>query len=139
LFVPIDTLESIRRIRSRPDLAERIVKETGATGVFVFTQEVEIKSSHVHGRLFAPGEGILEDPATGSAAGPLGCYLSRYGVTAATGEVRSVLEQGIEMGRPSFLHIRIGHTGDKITAVQVGGSCCYMGSGQLELPDPFNS
>jgi trans-2,3-dihydro-3-hydroxyanthranilate isomerase len=137
-FVPIDTLASIRRIRFRADLAERIVKETGATGVFVFTQEVETPGSLVHGRLFAPGEGILEDPATGSAAGPLGCYLSRYGLTARDGETRSVLEQGIEMGRPSFLHIRIRHTGDEITAVHVGGSCCYMGSGQLELPDTLN-
>jgi trans-2,3-dihydro-3-hydroxyanthranilate isomerase len=137
-FVPIDTLESVRRIRFRPDLAERIVKETGATGVFVFTQEVEMAGSQVHGRLFAPGEGIMEDPATGSAAGPLGCYLSRYGLTAGGGETRSVLEQGIEMGRPSFLHIRIRHSGDEITAVHVGGSCCYMGSGQLELPDALN-
>jgi len=49
-----------------------------------------------------------------------------------------VSEQGVEMGRPSFLHIRIRHTGDEITAVHVGGSCCYMGSGQLELPNTFN-
>jgi trans-2,3-dihydro-3-hydroxyanthranilate isomerase len=138
-FVPIDTLESIRRIRFRADLAERIVNETGATGIFVFTQEVETAGSHVHGRLFAPGQGIVEDPATGSAAGPLGCYMSRYGLTARTGEVRSVLEQGIEMGRPSFLHIRIGHSDEEITSVHVGGTCCYMGSGQLELPDHFNS
>ena len=134
-FVPIDTLESIRKIRFRADLAERVVKETGATGVFVFTTDVVTTGSTVHGRLFAPGEGITEDPATGSAAGPLGCYLSRYRLTASTGEVRSVLEQGIEMGRPSFLHIRILHTGDEITAVHVGGTCCYMGSGQLELPE----
>ena len=138
-FVPIDTIESIRRIRFRADLAEPIVKETGATGIFVFTQEVETAGSQVHGRLFAPGEGIVEDPATGSAAGPLGCYLSHYGLTAGSGEVRSVLEQGIEMGRPSFLHIRIGHADKEITAVHVGGSCCYMGSGQLELPDTPNS
>ena len=135
-FVPIDTLDSIRRIRFRSDVAERVVQETGATGVFVFTQEVEIAGSHVHGRLFAPGQGIIEDPATGSAAGPLGCYLSRYGLTAGGGEVRSVLEQGIEMGRPSFLHIRIRHSDsdNEITAVHVGGTCCHMGTGQLELP-----
>lgn len=135
LFVPIDTLESMRRIRLRSDLAEPIVKPVAATGVFVFTTEVEVPASTVHGRLFAPGEGIVEDPATGSAAGPLGCYLSRYGVTAGKGEVKSVLEQGIEMGRPSFLHIRIGHSDNEITAVHVGGSCVYMGSGQLELPE----
>jgi trans-2,3-dihydro-3-hydroxyanthranilate isomerase len=139
LFVPIDTLESIRRIRFRADLAERVVKETGATGVFVFTQEVERAGSQVHGRLFAPGEGIIEDPATGSAAGPLGCCLSRYGLAAGDGEVRSVLEQGIEMGRPSFLHIRIKHSGGEITAVHVGGTCCYMGTAQLELPEDGGS
>jgi trans-2,3-dihydro-3-hydroxyanthranilate isomerase len=55
------------------------------------------------------------------------------------GDTRVVLEQGIEMGRPSFRHIRIRHIGDEITAVHVGGSCCYMGSGQLELPDRLNS
>jgi trans-2,3-dihydro-3-hydroxyanthranilate isomerase len=132
-FVPIDTLESIRRIRFRADLAERIVTETRATGVFVFTQEVETASSDVHGRLFAPGEGIVEDPATGSAAGPLGCYLSRYGLTAGAGEVRSVLEQGIEMGRPSFLHIRITHDQENIGAVRVGGTCHYMGTGNFEI------
>jgi trans-2,3-dihydro-3-hydroxyanthranilate isomerase len=135
LFVPMDSLAAIRRIRFRSDLAERIVKPVAATGVFVFTTEVEVAGSTVHGRLFAPGEGIVEDPATGSAAGPLGCYLSRYGVTAAEGEVKSILEQGIEMGRPSFLHIRIGHAGDEITWVHVGGTCCYMGSGQLELAE----
>jgi trans-2,3-dihydro-3-hydroxyanthranilate isomerase len=138
-FVPIDTLESIRRIRFRGDLADRIVKETGATGVFVFTREVEIAGSHVHGRLFAPGEGILEDPATGSAAGPLGCYLSRYRLTAASGEVGSVLEQGIEMGRPSFLHIRIAHDEGDITSVRVGGTCYYMGSGHLEIANLTNT
>ena len=134
-FVPIDTLESIRRIRFRSDLAERIVKETGATGVFVFTQEVEIAGSRVHGRLFAPGEGIMEDPATGSAAGPLGCYLSRYRLTVAEGEVRSVLEQGIEMGRPSFLHIRITHEGEQISEVRVGGTCHGMGGGYFDIAE----
>lgn len=132
-FVPIDTLESMRRIRFRADLAERIITETRATGVFVFTQEVETAGSHVHGRLFAPGEGIVEDPATGSAAGPLGCYLSRYGLTDGVGEVRSVLEQGIEMGRPSFLHIRIAHDQGNISAVRVGGTCHYMGTGNFEI------
>lgn len=134
-FVPIDTIESMHRIRLRSDLAEPIVKAVAATGVFVFTTEVEVAGSTVHGRLFAPGEGIVEDPATGSAAGPLGSYLSRYGLTARKGEMKSVLEQGIEMGRPSFLHIRIGHTGDEISTVHVGGTCVYMGSGQLELPE----
>jgi len=131
LFVPVKSLEAIRRIRFRIDVAERLKAPAGNT--FVFTMETEFPGSGVHGRMLAPLLGISEDPATGSANGPLGCYLVRYKVLASEGELRVVSEQGIEMGRPSFLHIRIRHNGDEITAVHVGGTCCYVGSGQLEL------
>lgn len=134
-FVPIASLESIRRIRFRADVAERLLAETSTRGVFVFTREVEHATAHVHGRLFAPAEGIAEDPATGSAAGPLGSYLLRYDVMRSEGELRGVLEQGLEMGRPSFLHFRIAHRDDEITDVHVGGTCRYMGAGHLDVPD----
>jgi len=88
--------------------------------------------------MLAPLLGVAEDAATGGASGPLGCYLVRHKVLASENELRVVSEQGIEMGRPSFLHIRIRHAGGEITAVHVAGSCCYMGSGQLELPEMFN-
>ena len=136
LFVPVKTLEAIRRIRFRIDVAERL--KTPAGNTFVFTMETEFPGSGVHSRMLAPLLGVAEDAATGSANGPLGCYLVRHNVLASENELRVVSEQGIEMGRPSFLHIRIRHTGDEITAVHVGGSCCYMGSGQLELPEMFN-
>src|SRR5256885_701577 len=136
LFVPVKTLEAIRRIRFRIDVAERL--KTPAGNTFVFTMETEFPSSGVQSRMLAPLLGVPEDAATGGASGPLGCYLVRHRVLASNDELRVVSEQGIEMGRPSFLHIRIRHAGDKITAVHVGGSCCYMGSGQLELPEMFN-
>src|SRR5882724_1940314 len=136
LFVPVKTLEAIRRIRFRIDVAERL--KTPAGNTFVFTMETEFPGSGVHSRMLAPLLGVAEDAATGGASGPLGCYLVRHNVLASENEMRVVSEQGIEMGRPSFLHIRIRHTGDEITAVHVGGSCCYMGSGQLELPEMFN-
>ena len=136
LFVPVKTLEAIRRIRFRIDVAERL--KTPAGNTFVFTMETEFPGSGVHSRMLAPLLGVAEDAATGSANGPLGCYLVRHNVLASENELRVVSEQGIEMGRPSFLHIRIRHAGDEITAVHVGGSCCYMGSGQLELPEMFN-
>jgi len=136
LFVPVKTLEAIRRIRFRIEVAERL--KTPAGNTFVFTMETEFPGSGVHSRMLAPLLGVAEDAATGGASGPLGCYLVRHNVLASENEMRVVSEQGIEMGRPSFLHIRIRHTGDEITAVHVGGSCCYMGSGQLELPEMFN-
>jgi trans-2,3-dihydro-3-hydroxyanthranilate isomerase len=133
LFVPVKTLEAIRRIRFRIDVEERLRLPT--KNIFVFTTEAEFPGSAVHSRMFSPSLGVPEDAATGSATGPLGCYLVRHGVIASDGELGCVSEQGIEMGRPSFLHIRIRHAAGEITAVRVGGSCCYMGSGQLELPD----
>jgi trans-2,3-dihydro-3-hydroxyanthranilate isomerase len=133
LFVPVKSIEAIRKVRFRIDVAERLEAPAGNT--FVFTMETEFPGSGVHSRMLAPLLGVPEDAATGSANGPLGCYLVRYKMLASDGELRVVSEQGIEMGRPSFLHIRIRHTGDEITAVHVGGSCCYMGSGQLELPE----
>ena len=101
--------------------------------VFLFTREVEHPGSTVHSRMFAPGLGITEDPATGGASGPLGCYLVRHGLVACDTSARIVSEQGIEMGRPSFIKIRIERDGDRITAVKVGGQCHFMGEGFIEI------
>jgi trans-2,3-dihydro-3-hydroxyanthranilate isomerase len=83
--------------------------------------------------MFAPNIGIAEDPATGAASGPLGCYLVRYGLVPCDPAADIVSEQGLEMGRPSFIHIRIERGGDDITAVRVGGRCHFMGEGFIEI------
>src|SRR5215218_5230802 len=97
LYVPLRGLDAARRARPRVDLIERAANEHGVPPeVFVFTREVEGAGSTVHSRMFAPGMGITEDPATGAASGPLGSYLVRYGLVA--GESADVVsEQGIEM------------------------------------------
>jgi trans-2,3-dihydro-3-hydroxyanthranilate isomerase len=133
LFVPVKTLEAMRRIRFRHDVEERL--KLPEQNVFVFSTETEFAGSAVHSRMFSPSLGVQEDAATGGATGPLGCYLVRHNVIPSKNELRCVSEQGIEMGRPSFLHIRIKHSAGEIAAVHVGGTCCYMGTGQLELPD----
>jgi len=136
LFVPLKTLAAVRACRPRTDLMERSLGDFAARGVFVFTTaETEFEGSGVHSRMFAPLEGILEDPATGGASGPLGCYLVRHGVVPSDGQLDITSEQGIEMGRPSFIRIRITHEGASITRVRVGGRCRYMGGGHLELED----
>ena len=97
------------------------------------TREVENAGSTVHSRMFAPDLGIPEDPATGSASGPLGSYLVRYGVVAAAPKASIVSEQGIEMGRPSFIHIEITQEANEITEVKVGGQTVFVGGGEIEL------
>ncbi|MFL6520356.1 MAG: PhzF family phenazine biosynthesis protein [Chthoniobacterales bacterium] len=134
LFVPVKTLEAMRRIRFRRGVEERL--KLPEQNIFVFTTETEFEGSAVHSRMFSPSLGVQEDAATGGATGPLGCYLVRHRVLPSNDdELRCVSEQGVEMGRPSFLHIRIKHSGGEITGVYVGGTCWYMGSGQLELPE----
>jgi trans-2,3-dihydro-3-hydroxyanthranilate isomerase len=134
LFVPVRTLDAARRARPRADLIEQAAASDGIPPeVFVFTREVEHEGSTVHSRMFAPGLGITEDPATGGASGPLGCYLVSHGVVAGGAANEIVSEQGIEMGRPSFIRIRIEQSGDEITAVRVGGQCHFMGEGFIEI------
>ncbi|MFL5732446.1 MAG: PhzF family phenazine biosynthesis protein [Chloroflexia bacterium] len=132
LFVPIVSLQAIKSIKLRQDLFERVTGDMDVSGVFVFTREVETAGSTVHSRMFAPELGVVEDPATGSASGPVGCYLVRYGLVSEGPTAQMVSEQGIEIGRPSFVQIEIDHEGEEITGVRVGGYCHYVGQGYIE-------
>jgi trans-2,3-dihydro-3-hydroxyanthranilate isomerase len=132
LFVPVKNLEAMRAIKLRLDIWERAVKDHAEQHVFAFTRQVENESSTVHSRMFAPAMGIAEDPATGAASGPLGCYLVEYGIVTANPAV-IVSEQGIEMGRPSFIHIQIDQTDGEISRVSVGGQSVYIGEGVIEI------
>lgn len=134
-YVPVKTLNAIRRIKMRTDQWEAFAQPHDSLyGVFPFTLETELPGSTVHSRMFAPMLGIVEDPATGSASGPLGAYLVNYGLATLTNGVASIVsEQGIEIGRPSIIQIRIETDGDRIVDVDVGGTCVYMGSGLLNV------
>ena len=133
LYVPLRGLDAAHRARPRADLMERACEGVVPPQVFVFTREVEDEGSTVHSRMFAPGLGITEDPATGAASGPLGCYLVRHGLVEGEAANDITSEQGLEMGRPSFVKIRIEQKGGEITAVKVGGQCHFMGEGFIEI------
>lgn len=128
LYVVLNSLEAIAKATLRLDMWEKHLKGTNAEQVFVVTTETQYDGSTVHSRMFAPAFGIPEDPATGAASGPLGAFLVKYGLVPA-GDI--VSEQGIEMGRPSFINIHIGVNGDDFTDIVIGGECVYMGHGTL--------
>jgi trans-2,3-dihydro-3-hydroxyanthranilate isomerase len=134
LYVPLASLDAARRARPRLDQIERFLHGFPRE-LFVFTTETEFPGSGVHSRMFAPALGITEDPATGAASGPLGCYLVRHNVVESGARLDITSEQGVEMGRPSLIRIRIDHEGERITGVRVGGRCRYVGGGHLELED----
>ena len=85
--------------------------------------------------MFAPGLGVPEDPATGSAAGALASYLVGHGiVTPHDGVGKVIVEQGLEIGRPSTIHAEIAvGDGSEINEVRVGGHAVTIISGQVTL------
>ena len=83
-------------------------------------------------RMFSPDDGIGEDAATGSAAGPLACHLGRHGIVPWGEELE--IEQGTEIGRRSTLYARATGSGDTIESVEVGGSAVTVARGEFKVP-----
>ena len=82
-------------------------------------------------RMFAPADGVPEDPATGSAAGPLAVHLARHGLAPFGEEI--VVSQGVELSRPSVLYATVWGTPDRIDRVEVGGGAVVVARGELQL------
>jgi trans-2,3-dihydro-3-hydroxyanthranilate isomerase len=83
-------------------------------------------------RMFAPGGGVPEDPATGSAAGPLAVHLARHARIGFGEEIE--ISQGAEIGRPSTLYARADGSAEQLEAVEVGGSAVIVARGEFRLP-----
>ena len=81
--------------------------------------------------MFAPALGVPEDPATGSAAGPLAVHLLRHGRIEPGEEIE--IHQGIEIGRPSVLYARVYGSAQEIERVVVGGSAVEVAHGEYRL------
>ena len=96
-------------------------------GLFIFSTEPGADGATVYSRMM----GANEDPATGSASGPLGCYLVRHGLVPADKAGSIISAQGVKMGRPSRIHIKIDLAGSEITRVRVGGTSVLVGEGRL--------
>jgi trans-2,3-dihydro-3-hydroxyanthranilate isomerase len=137
LYVPVKSLAAIGAIKVRLDLWEKHLQHSGSPHIFAFTPEVERAGSTVHSRMFGPAFGIPEDPATGAASGPLGAYLVRYGLVEGEAARHILSEQGMEMGRPSFIQICVEGTPDNMTYTSIGGVSQPIGAGTIYLPDGF--
>ena len=100
--------------------------------VFLFAYE----GPTAYSRMFAPGLGVVEDPATGSASGPLGCYLVRYGCVSGPRAQQIVSIQGVKMGRASRIHVAISGDAEAITDVKVGGEAVLVARGEFLAASP---
>jgi trans-2,3-dihydro-3-hydroxyanthranilate isomerase len=130
LYVPISNQLAIKQILINQMLLEKNKVALPSTEIYVFTFDTTYVDSTTHGRMFAPLYGIYEDPVTGSASGPLGCYLVKYG--KSEGE-NIVCEQGFEMGRPGMVYVNITQSHGIIDGVYVGGNAVLVSKGELYL------
>jgi trans-2,3-dihydro-3-hydroxyanthranilate isomerase len=107
----------------------------GDLPLFVFTTDrgAAAGDEAVYSRMLAPGFGIAEDPATGSASGPLGCYLHEHRLIDRARLSHVVSLQGVKMLRPSRIHVSLDTDGDTITRVRVGGRSVLVGEGELRF------
>jgi trans-2,3-dihydro-3-hydroxyanthranilate isomerase len=111
----------------RPDLST-LVDVPGVVGVNCFAGD----GSHWKTRMFAPAGGVAEDPATGSAAGPLAVHLARHGRIGFGEQIE--VSQGVEISRPSTLFARAEGSAEQLRRVAVGGSAVVVARGEFRLP-----
>jgi trans-2,3-dihydro-3-hydroxyanthranilate isomerase len=134
LAVPIRSREALGRCRVNSSLLTEIYQRFGGTGCEAFTRDVIEPGSRAHARMFAPGDNIAEDPATGSAAGALGAYLVHHAAANATadnGVTRFVIEQGDFIHRPSRINLEVTGKAGAIEQVRVGGPSVVVATGEV--------
>src|SRR5690348_6464629 len=128
LFVALKTVEAVDRAASDPARVRKLLKGSKAHAVYLFA----VAHDRLYSRMFAVD--IPEDPATGSAAGPLGAFAVKYGLVERASRVSIVSEQGTKMGRQSFIHIELLYDEGKDdipSRIEVGGSVRPVVTGTL--------
>jgi trans-2,3-dihydro-3-hydroxyanthranilate isomerase len=131
LFVPIRSLEAIGKCRpNQTALAD--LYESDPAMLYLFTPETTSPNVQLHCRMFGSVVAdIPEDPATGSAAGPMGAYAARYNVLPRQPHMKFLIEQGIEMGRPSYISLDVKTEGEAIAQIRIGGQAVIVGEGDI--------
>jgi trans-2,3-dihydro-3-hydroxyanthranilate isomerase len=125
VYVCLPSEEDVAALR--PDLA-RLGELPAVLGINGFAGQ----GGRWKTRMFAPGGGVPEDPATGSAAGPLAVHLARHGRIPFGDEIE--ISQGAEIGRPSTLYARADGTPERLERVEVGGAAVIVARGEFRLP-----
>jgi trans-2,3-dihydro-3-hydroxyanthranilate isomerase len=130
-LVPVKSAAILARVR--PDRRGwNEIFQLGHNSVYVYCETREERGNDFAARMFAPGMGLGEDPATGAAAAAL---IGALASEAPGGQTEYRLRQGKEMGRPSLITLQIRKDGDTLTHGGIGGSAVIVGQGTLDLGD----
>jgi trans-2,3-dihydro-3-hydroxyanthranilate isomerase len=133
IYVPLRDPATVDRVAPKLDAYQQLVRRVGwgTRSAFFFAPKPD---GGAYARMIGIGRGMLrEDPATGSANGPLGAYLVKYGIARGDGVVEIVSEQGTAMGRQSFIHLRVESVNGEPGSVEVGGQVVPVFEGVLRL------
>jgi trans-2,3-dihydro-3-hydroxyanthranilate isomerase len=128
LYVPLVSTEAVDRAVYDTVVARERLPQGEIADAFPFA----MTKDGAYARMFAPAFGIAEDPATGSAMGPLYAYLAKHG--AVERRDRFVNEQGVAMGRRSVINVHLHWNGTSLEAIEVGGSAVFVGEGSMRIP-----
>jgi len=126
-LVPVKNIEALKKVQVDAAKLIELARPLGCHGCYLYTLETVNKNSAAHARAFFPGIGMnSEDPATGTAAGPLAAYLVSKEILPEGKTL--IVEQGYEINRPSRIEVSVN--GDEI---KVGGKCVIIGEGTIKI------
>jgi trans-2,3-dihydro-3-hydroxyanthranilate isomerase len=130
VFIPVHSLEVIAR--ASPNMSHWASAFGKTNCAYLYCRETVQASSHFHARMFAPQLGVMEDPATGSAAAAFAAVIARYD-TPRDGMLKKIIEQGVEMGRPSLIETSLIIKQGKLETVRIGGNSVRVSEGIITV------
>lgn len=131
-FVPIASRDAIRRAKVNLRSWPAAFGSSGHNAAYLYTRETVHNTSHFHARMFVPGSGIIEDPATGSAAAAFAGVVARFDRPPA-GWHKRIIEQGFEMQRPSQIDVSLEMENGQLETVRIGGHAVVVTEGTLHV------
>jgi len=134
LMVPVHDVGAAKRMEFDPQLWEKTVPfvDGALASAYIYCRGGVNHVAKFHARMFASGMGISEDPATGSAAAALSGAINHFD-RLTDGHHPVLIEQGVEMGRPSFIHLHMDIEGGAISNARIGGQAVRIATGTLDL------
>jgi len=135
LFAALRDRAALERARGRGEGVDALVEAGLNPDVFVYVRDGAASDGFdVRARMFAPLDGVPEDPATGSANCALAGLLASHD-PRTDGEIRYRIAQGVEMGRPSVLEARVAKTGGRVGEIRIGGDSVMVSEGTIEVDE----
>jgi trans-2,3-dihydro-3-hydroxyanthranilate isomerase len=131
-LVAVRSLEALSRIELRMDIWRRTLAKTPASTVVAFTPEANGPYT-ARARVFAPALGVHEDAATAPACGAIVAFMVDRGLLAEKAAGQAIIEQGVEMGRRSEVHVMLVCDGGRPSALRIGGQCVWTGQGEVHV------